>query len=370
MAACHNRPGARLLNGLLALALGVLISGCAARPGPELLQPTVAAPNAQLVDILVATSRERAAPGVNVFTNGRSPSINLPRLRWGSRPGHQPGRVQFAALALITAAASNDDRAGGADARAFNQRIMPAVRTARRRASSCMATTTTSRRHCFGWPRSRRMPTCARRRSCSPGPPRPACWATWPTAMPCLFSRDYLAALLISLATNRMSDGFGVVAHSMGGWLLGRNHCGSCGSPDGMTCSTGWMSCWPRPTWTSTFSSSRSPSSDRCQRPMTLLVSNDDRALAVSSRLSGASERVGRLDVNDPRVQAAALRARIQIVDVSTLRRRTGWAMTATWPSPRSIRACNSAQAAGEGLHRAGSFVLDAAGAIWLHRSR
>ena len=51
--------------------------------------------------------------------------------------------------------------------------------------------------------------------------------------------------------------------------------------------------------------------------PMMLLVAADDRALAMSRRISGSRARVGALDVNDPRVREAALRARVRIVDIS-----------------------------------------------------
>ena len=53
--------------------------------------------------------------------------------------------------------------------------------------------------------------------------------------------------------------------------------------------------------------------------PLKVLVSRDDVALAVSSRLAGARPKVGALDVDDPRVLAVALREKIQIIDISAL---------------------------------------------------
>ena len=51
-----------------------------------------------------------------------------------------------------------------------------------------------------------------------------------------------------------------------------------------------------------------------------VLVSSDDRALLVSSRLRGASERLGALDIDDPRIRKATQAANIALVDISGLR--------------------------------------------------
>ncbi len=51
--------------------------------------------------------------------------------------------------------------------------------------------------------------------------------------------------------------------------------------------------------------------------PMTLLVSKDDRALMASSRIAGSRERIGTRDVNDPQVQALAGAHSIRLIDIS-----------------------------------------------------
>ncbi|NVP58306.1 alpha/beta fold hydrolase [Rhizobium sp. DBTS2] len=57
----------------------------------------------------------------------------------------------------------------------------------------------------------------------------------------------------------------------------------------------------------------------RLPRPLTLLVSRDDRALALSGIISGG-RRVGADDVHDPWVQAAAKRYGVRVIDISGLR--------------------------------------------------
>ena len=59
------------------LLMGWLVAGCATRPGPELLTPTSAPAGAKLTRVVVATTRERAAPDINVFTAERAPALNF-----------------------------------------------------------------------------------------------------------------------------------------------------------------------------------------------------------------------------------------------------------------------------------------------------
>ncbi|WP_311044130.1 MULTISPECIES: alpha/beta hydrolase [unclassified Rhizobium] len=54
--------------------------------------------------------------------------------------------------------------------------------------------------------------------------------------------------------------------------------------------------------------------------PITLLVSKSDRALIVSSILAGERERVGKVDIDDPIVEAAAKANKLRVVDISSLK--------------------------------------------------
>lgn len=57
----------------------------------------------------------------------------------------------------------------------------------------------------------------------------------------------------------------------------------------------------------------------RLSPPMTILVAGDDKALAVSRFISDSRARLGALDVEDPRVRAAAAQSNVEIVDTSRL---------------------------------------------------
>ncbi len=100
--------------------------------------------------------------------------------------------------------------------------------------------------------------------------------------------------------------------------------------------------------------------------PMTLLVSSDDRALSISSRISGARERVGALNVTDPRVQETAMQSRVRIIDISEtsasnrLNHDRYVYLAALYP--RIVGP--EREGPGDNIQRAGAFVLDTAGAI------
>lgn len=57
----------------------------------------------------------------------------------------------------------------------------------------------------------------------------------------------------------------------------------------------------------------------RLKKPIMVLAAKDDRALALSRRLSGATA-AGALDVSDPAVQALAKSDNLQIIDISSLK--------------------------------------------------
>jgi hypothetical protein len=88
-------------------------------------------------------------------------------------------------------------------------------------------------------------------------------------------------------------------------------------------------------------------------------VSRDDRALALSGRIAAERPRLGALDVDDPRVQEAALRAKVQIVDISKLEASD----RLNHDRYANLAALYPRLATNPGLHRSGVFVLDAVGA-------
>lgn len=342
---------------VLALVVGFQLAGCAGRPGPELLQPTAPAADSRLVNVLVATTRERTAPSVNVFTNDRARALNfasftiaVPGQRGGVAAPLQSFRtVDQAALtrpAFIQRVSPRGERHDvGVFIHGYNNNFQEALfRLAQITADSQVRYPPIL----FAWPSQANVLGYVADRDAV------------------AYSRDYLADLLITLTADPKVRRIRLVAHSMGGWLAietlrqlrlsGRQ--AVLDRLDVMLAA---------PDIDVDVFQQQLSVIGPLSRPMMLFVSRDDRALQVSARLAGARERVGTLNVSDPRVQETARLARIQIVDISDLSPtdRLGHdryvAMAALYPQllPASVEAGQ-----GVGLQRAGAFVLDAAGAI------
>lgn len=101
----------------------------------------------------------------------------------------------------------------------------------------------------------------------------------------------------------------------------------------------------------------------RMPRPITLLVSKTDRALAISSVIGGERPRVGRLDINDPFIENVAKLEHLQIIDITSLQSSDGlghdrYAVFAKFGGQLAQAEARQRQG------NIGAFVFDAAGAI------
>jgi len=102
----------------------------------------------------------------------------------------------------------------------------------------------------------------------------------------------------------------------------------------------------------------------KLKNPIILFVSKDDRALAVSSFIGGERQRIGRLDVNDPAIQAAARKYGVRIIDITSIKGVDGLghdryaSLAKLGPQLVSSQGQHGASA-----NEVGAFVFDAAGA-------
>src|SRR5262245_52778880 len=77
------------------IMLAVALSGCATRPGPEVLMPVSTVPGIKTLPLYVATTRSRANPSENVFTAERANALNFARFTVSIPPNHQPGKIEW-----------------------------------------------------------------------------------------------------------------------------------------------------------------------------------------------------------------------------------------------------------------------------------
>lgn len=344
--ACKRRATRRRLAVLL---LGCFLAGCA-RPGPERLAVTQSPPDARLVQVFVATTRERETPDANAFTAERARTMRFAEFTLAvppTQPGQPAGTAdsmdRFVAVSqsvltrpAFTSRLTAHKRDVAVFVHGFNTNFQEAVL----RITQIAADTQTDYTPIlFAWPSEARATAYLADKDAA------------------IFSRDHLVDLLTSLASNPRIGRVAVVAHSMGGWLTmeslrqlrlaGKNSVLNrlrvvLASPDidvdvfrGQIAVLGPM-----------------------QHPMTILVASDDKALSVSSRLAASRPRVGALNVDDPRVAEAAQQARVRLVDVSALQ------TSDIFKHDRHVRlAALYPQMEKAGPGQSGAFVLDAIGA-------
>jgi esterase/lipase superfamily enzyme len=175
------------------------------------------------------------------------------------------------------------------------------------------------------------------------------------------YSRDHLTHVLRSLSRVRSKERVALVGHSMGAWLVMET--------------LRQLRLEKREEVIARFQVGlAAPDIDvdvfRAQvsvigpltPPLTVLVSTDDRALAVSSRLAGGRPRVGALNVADPFMQDVARHEGIRLVDISSLEASDGF------NHDRFVQfAVQSGMTAQGGatvnaLQQAGAFVFNTAG--------
>ena len=358
-----RRPFARAL----ALAACLAMTACATRPGPEVLVPVERrVDGAQLVTIHTATTREREKNGVNRFTAAHAERTNYAGFTISLPPDHRPGQIEWpkAQPDPSTSFAVLDQRILGRDD--FIEGVASAARNAERREVSVfvhgynqnfeqalfrLAQMTADAHHqgasvLFAWPSQAQVAGYIADRDSA------------------MISRDHLVELLTALVDDTRIGDITLVAHSMGAWLAvealrelrltGRDRVIGrlqvvLAAPD---IDVGLFHAQMKVL-------------GPMDPPMTVLVSPDDRALLVSRRLAGDRDRLGALDITDPRVEVAAQEANVVLIDISSLDasdtlRHGRFAMLGAVYSQLEDTGASSA---GQRLQRAGAYVFNAVGA-------
>lgn len=349
------------------------LCGCTSRPGPDVLTPVASAPGIKQRPIYVATTRKRVDPTGNIFSSDVSPTLNYAKFVIGIPPDHKPGKIEwpdgttdpernFATIqqiVLTDAEFRADVAPAKPQSRAKKQNLLIFVHgfnnnfqeSLYRMAQLDTDASFVGHAVLFAWP-SKGDPT---RYEDDKAASRA--------------SRDQLIELLTTVTASPQIGEIMVVSHSMGGALV-----------------------------TETLRELRVQRRDRViarlnrvvlaapdidaavfrqavqtigplKPPMTVLVAKDDKALKLSSLLSGSRTRAGSLDINNPLVQQAAQQAKVQIVDISELQSPDGglnhdrlFALAALYPRLQQ-------QPAGQRQHY-GTFLLDVADAKPIEVSR
>lgn len=355
------RGTSRLLNLSVAVFLGLAVQGCAGRPGPE----TIASVTAQdfkperVERILTVTTRNRAAPGQNVFTAEKSVEPNYARFDVSIPPNHKPANIEWPKgktvnprtdFAVLSQAALDrkqflaDLKASAADGgrpgvfiHGFNNNFQEALyRMAQLKADADFEGTPIV----FSWPSFASIPAYVADKEAA------------------TYSRDALAALLVDLASAGRGD-VNVFAHSMGGWLTveALRQLKLQGRQDVLDQLHVILAA---PDIDGDVFIAQMRVIGRMKTPITVLVAKDDRALLASRFLGAGTQRVGALDVTNAAVTEEAQRAGLTIIDISSLETADGTKHN-RFVNARTLAAALAKPTGAPRLGDAGAFVFDAA---------
>jgi esterase/lipase superfamily enzyme len=355
---------ARIVHCLAWLSCAVLVAGCALRPGPEVLIPTqVSVPGAKIITVYVATTREREIPDSNVYDSSRARGINYAAFKISLPPSHQPGRIEWPVGAVDPARDFATVEQEVLDRDTFYKRIALG-------GGSRMPVNAGIFVHGFNNNFQESLYRLAQLAADSDLKGVPILFA-WPSNAKLggyladkdavTYSRDQLADLLISVTRDPSIGRVTLLGHSMGGWLTAEAL-----RQLRMTRRDATLRrltvVLAAPDIDVDVFRSQMEVIGALSPPMTILVSRQDLALAVSSRIANNRPRIGMLNVDDPRVQEAALKNDLQIIDVSALE-PSDPALHDGFVQFASLYGRLSEQAAGGGLRQAGAFVANSVGA-------
>jgi esterase/lipase superfamily enzyme len=353
-------PGSGLLTALL---LATSLAACSARPGPELLNPIASTPSARVVTVYVATTRARQRPDSNVFTNDHSRELNYAAFKIAIPPDHRVGHIEWPTLARDPALSFATVQQEVLDKRTFEQLVAA-------RSSPRTPLKTTLFVHGFNTNFQEALFRLAQMAADGDVAGVPILFA-WPSEAKLTgyvvdkdavaASRDQLAEVLTMLARNSDAD-VRMIAHSMGAWpavealrQLRLAHKDAVINRLRIVLAA--------PDIDVDVFRTQMAVIGPLSPPMTVLVARDDIALSLASFIAGERPRLGMIDVDDPRIQEAAVTAKLEIVDVSSVKAPDRMnheryaSLAALYPR------LAAADADGADIRRAGAFVFNAVGA-------
>jgi esterase/lipase superfamily enzyme len=313
--------GPTRLLAFLAMLTGVLV-GCATRPGPELLTPIASSSTEKSMNLYVATTRERSDPSTNVFTANRADTLNFGKFVVSVPRGRKAGSLDLSkgasdlqqdfAVVTQTVMSESDFQTAVAPKTArqrkkhnillfvhgFNSNFQESLfRLAQLQADMKFEGDAIL----FSWPSQGEVTAYAADQEAAAN------------------SRGQFVALLSMLTNSPAVGEITLLAHSMGSMLTmaSLQQLRSEGK-DRVIARLGRV-VLAAPDIDAYAFGAQVRAVGPLTPPLLVLVSKDDGALGLSSFLAGSFARAGALDIDNPIVRQAALREKVQIVDISRL---------------------------------------------------
>jgi esterase/lipase superfamily enzyme len=349
---------------VLALIFVAGLAGCSSRPGPEVLTTVQALPANTQVKVFAVTTRTRMTPDTNEYDNGKSVASNYAELTVSIPPGHKHSQIEWPkkgkkpnpktdfavtgqsvlardAFYSQLRAANPASRQVGVYVHGYNSNFQESVyRLAQMSADAKLSATPIA----FSWPSQGALAGYVADKDSA------------------TYSRDYLVDLMKELARDRAAGDVTIFGHSMGGWLVveALRQLKLEGRQDVLVKLNVTLAA---PDIDSDVFRTQMAVIGKLPQPMIILVSKDDRALEASKILSASTARVGRLDVDDPKVQQAAVDAGVTLIDITQIQSIDG-ANHSRFADVAALYPALAAESAKkQNLGNAGAFVFDAAAA-------
>lgn len=306
--------------------LCLLLSGCASRPGSDVLRPVAdVTPATKKVKILVATTRERGSPDdPDAFTAKRAKQLNYAAVTVSIPTQHKVGEIEWpdgktadpekhfvtTERSFLDASQFQDQirlraRQGGEEANSVLV-FIHGYNTLYEEAVYWMAQIVHDSGYSgtavlFAWPSMGKAPLYLADREAS------------------TYSRDHLERALLQIASIPEVHEINILAHSMGNWVgvetLRQAKMNGHGDFHGKLGDVILAS----PDLDVSVFGSQLEIIGRLPRPITILTAGDDKALALSTKLAGGVDRVGRVTADDARAIAAAQEYNLQVIDLTAV---------------------------------------------------
>ena len=325
------------------LAIVATLSSCA-RPGPETLAVVTPVPRSHTVEILVATNRVPDAGKSGAYTAGRGDRLHYSEVTISIPPTHRPSTIEWPT-------ATPDPKVSFAVVGRRELSAHEFSMLARGQAKSLARGHAGIFVHGYNYSHQEALFRLAQMAADSKVQDR-AILFDWPSQAEvtgyvadkdsAAFARDDLAKVLTELSQNGVRPT--ILAHSMGAWLavetvrqltlMGKRDVVR--SIDQLVLAA--------PDIDIDLLRKQLSVTARLARPIIVLASKDDIALALSKRLAGSAATAGSLDIDDPRTRELALKENLDVVDIRSIAERQ---------QPRPVRlACSRLSSTSRGIQQ------------------
>jgi esterase/lipase superfamily enzyme len=306
--------------------IGVMLGACSSRPGSDVLTPVShALAYTAKVRMLVATTRDYgSAEDPQAFTAERSDTLNYAAVTVSIPKTHVPGQIEwpdqrpadpsrhFVTTARERLAApefldqirqqvrAHSDNSGQVlvFVHGYNTRYEEAVYWLAQFVHDAKYKGTVV---LFSWPSMGKARLYLADRESS------------------TFSRDYLEQTLRQLAALKEVKEVDILAHSMGTWLTVETLRQAKLKGDGQFGAKLGDVILAAPDLDVNVFRTQLDVIGPLRRPMTVVVSGDDKVLGLSTQLSGGVYRAGMVDTNDARIRAAVKRYNLRVIDITAV---------------------------------------------------